>query len=231
MNFAKTFIPNTYRGSYERFTGLPQEAETLYHSEFPLVSGNVLVRRVSGTTFRNGTLATALYPLDLVDFRYNSDSFTRKCKILSLNYTRARFFPVVRTVSGDNYVSLSLGLFAVMFNKGKSFIRSKSVFMSAVGFLRKVLLFSSVREFLLIVQKTPQYLQETLAALNEPVVNVYKDPFGEVIINEKNLPQKFHFSMFLFKNNKPYGTVKVKQRGRLKRKIAKRIISMNRVLD
>ena len=103
--------------------------------------------------------------------------------------------------------------------------------MSAVGFLRKVLLFSSVREFLLIVQKTPQYLQETLAALNEPVVNVYRDPFGEVIINEKNLPPKFHFSMFLFKNNKPYGTVKVKQRGRLKRKIAKRIISMNRVLD
>ena len=72
----------------------------------------------------------------------------------------------MRTVEGDNYVSLSLGLFAVMFNKGKSFIKSKSVFMSCVGLLRKILLFSSVRNFLLIVQKTPQYLQETLAAVS-----------------------------------------------------------------
>jgi hypothetical protein len=142
-----------------------------------------------------------------------------------------RFFPVIRTVSGNSYVSASLGLFAVLFQKGKAFIKSKTVFMALVGFLRKVLIFSSIKEFMLIVQKTPRYLQETLAALNEPVVNVYKDPFGESIINEKKLPSQFSFDMFLFKNNKAFGVVKMKQRGRLKRKITRRVISMNRVLD
>jgi hypothetical protein len=166
-----------------------------------------------------------------VDFRYNSRHFTPRPKVLALNYPRSRFFPVIRTLEGSTYLALSLGMFAVMFNKGKSFLRNKSVFMAAVGFLRKILLFSSISEFILIVQKTPQYLQETLAALNEPVVNIYKDPFGLDLIVEKQLPPRFSFSMFLFQNNKPYGTVKVKQKGRLKRKIAKRIVSMNRVLD
>ena len=35
----------------------------------------------------------------------------------------------------------------------------------------------------------------------------------------------------MFINNKPYGVVKNKQKGRLKRKITKRLISMNRMTD
>ena len=39
------------------------------------------------------------------------------------------------------------------------------------------------------------------------------------------------FTSFMFINNKPYGKVKNKQKGRLKRKITKRLISINRMVD
>ena len=71
-----------------------------------------------------------------------------------------------------------------------------------------------------------------MAAINNSVINNYKNPFNdEVLINEKNVHNPFKFSFFMFINNKPYGKVKVKKKGRLKRKITKRLTQINKVLD
>jgi len=45
------------------------------------------------------------------------------------------------------------------------------------------------------------------------------------------LKNPFRFTMLIFINNKAYGFLKKKKKGRIKRKIAKRLILLNRVLD
>jgi len=75
------------------------------------------------------------------------------------------------------------------------------------------------------------YFKEIMAAINDPVISIYKNPFANSLVNEKEVVNPFSFPIIVFTNNKPYGFMKTKQRGRLKRKIAKRLIMINRVLD
>jgi len=152
-------------------------------------------------------------------------------KILSLNFTRSKFFPVIRDLSGRTHFFLSLGLLAKFLLKGKAFTKSKTVYLLVASFLRKILLFSSLTTLLLVVKNTPLFFKEIMAILNDPVVNVYSNPFSNEVIHEKDVVNPFHFSMFIFTENKPYGVMKVKKRGRLKRKITKRLTAVARVLD
>jgi len=126
---------------------------------------------------------------------------------------------------------LSLGMFMKFFLKSKSFLRSKSMYLILSSFLRKILIFSKFKSLILTISKTPLFLKEILSNLNEPVINIYKHPFNEEYINEKSIINKFKFSFILFLNNVAFTKRKLKKKGRLKRKIMKRIILSNRVVD
>ena len=129
------------------------------------------------------------------------------------------------------YTFISLGMVAKKYNKRKAFAKTKIVFMSTSNFLRKILLFISFQQFILFVKKIPRYLKEILNTINNPVISLYKHPFNNTIINENNFKNPFKFLLFIFSNNKPYGFLKVRKKGRLKRKISKKIIMLNRILD
>ena len=75
------------------------------------------------------------------------------------------------------------------------------------------------------------YLQEILGLLNSPATTPYKHPFTDDIINEGVQNYICFFRMFIFVSNRPYGYVKIRKRGRVKRKIMKRIVSINRMVD
>ena len=151
--------------------------------------------------------------------------------ILILNFKKARFFPSLTNLKGRLFSTMSLGMFSKFFNKGKSFIKNKSVFLLIAGFLRKLILFSRIKGAMLQVKRVPLYFKEILSALHDPVVSFYKNPFSDFIVNESDEKNTFKFTSFMFINNKPYGKVKNKQKGRLKRKITKRLISINRMVD
>ena len=151
--------------------------------------------------------------------------------ILILNFRKSRFFPSLTNLKGRLFATMSLGMFSKFFNKGKSFIKNKSVFLLIAGFLRKLILFSEIKGAMLQVKRVPLYFKEILSALHDPVVSFYKNPFTGQIINESEERNTFKFTSFMFINNKPYGKVKNKQKGRLKRKITKRLISINRMVD
>jgi len=152
-------------------------------------------------------------------------------KLLTFNFKRNRFFPDLQTKSSSIYFNLSLGLFAFFYKKGKFFIKNKQVFLVLASFLRKMLLFCSIGNLIFVVKRTPIYLQELLTTLNNPVINLYKHPFYDETVNEGVLKNKFNFKLFLFLTNRPYGFVKVRKKGRVKRKITKRIVSINRLID
>ena len=152
--------------------------------------------------------------------------------LLSLNFKRLRFFPGFKTTKGVDFTHLSLGLLNSYFRKGKFFLKSKIVYLALASFFRKILIFSGIKTFFLHINRNPKYFLEILNTLLEPVINTYQNPFNITkSVNEQDWNPSFLFHSVIFTNPKPYGKVKVKQKGRLKRKINSRIISINRVLD
>ena len=189
--------------------------------------------KLANTFFNFGFFAHSLNRYVFEDRAYNNN---RKIafypsKVLSLNFSRNKFFPVLRSLKGPTYFFLSLGFLSKFLMKGKAFTKTKPVFILLASFLRKVLLFSSLTKLYLFVHKTPLYFKEIMSTINDAVVNVYKDPFGKTFINEKKINNPFSFPLIFFTNNKSYGFMKTKQRGRLKRKISKRLTTINRGLD
>jgi len=125
-----------------------------------------------------------------------------------------------------------LGLFSKFFNKGKSFIKNKSTFLVVAGFLRKMLLYTALEQLLLVVKKTPLYLQEIMTTINSPVISLYKNPFNSsLVVDETLLRNNFYFNTFVFLNSRPYSFLKTRKKGRIKRKITKRIVKINRLVD
>ena len=167
------------------------------------------------------------------DRGYNAHrrKFYNPTKTLALNFTKNRLFPTLRTVLGETYLFLSLGLLSKYLLKGKAFTKSKTVFILLASFLRKVLLFSSFKNLYLFVNKTPLYFKEIMSTINDSVINIYKNPFSNALVAEKEYTNPFVFPVIVFTNNKPYGFMKTKQKGRLKRKISRRLTMINRVLD
>lgn len=171
--------------------------------------------------------------LTFIDSGYNffRRQFFNPTKALALNFTRGKFFPTLRTIEGESYFFLSLGILAKFLQKGKAFTKSKTVYLLLASFLRKVLLFSSFKNIYLFINKTPLYFKEIMSTISDPVISIYKNPFSSQLINEKDINNPFSFPLIIFTNNKSYGFMKVKQKGRLKRKIARRLTLINKVLD
>jgi hypothetical protein len=172
------------------------------------------------------------YPLFLRNYKRNLNLYHGTQKVLNLNFPRNRFFPNLKTLKGETYTFLSLGMFSKFFVKNKSFFKTKTMYLLLAGFLRKILLFSSFKFLYMIITKIPAYLKEIMNTINSPVIATYANPFNkDITINEKLTHNPFKFSFFMFLNNKPYGKIKVKKKGRLKRKITKRLTQINKVLD
>ena len=172
------------------------------------------------------------YNLFLKPYKQNLYKFHGTKKILNLHFPRNRFFPNFKTLQGETYTFLSLGMFSKFFVKNKSFFKTKQMYLILASFLRKILLFSSLKFLYLLITNIPIYLKEIMSTINNSVINHYKNPFNEDnFINEKVVINPFKFSFFMFINNKPYGKIKVKKKGRLKRKITKRLVQINKILD
>ena len=71
---------------------------------------------------------------------------------------------------------MSLGMFAKFFKKQKSFLRNKAVFLLIASFIRKLILFSEMKEAILLVKRVPLYFKEILSTLYDPVVSLYDNP-------------------------------------------------------
>lgn len=151
-----------------------------------------------------------------------------------LNFKRLRFFPLARPhTSGETIFTTSLGCIAKFLNKGKSHTKKKAVFLLVASLLRKILLYTSLADMHLYVNRTPLYFQEILNQVYTPTKSLYYHPFFQqkMVDESSDNIKSFDFKYVSFTNTKSYGYVKWKKKGRLKRKIAKRVFSINRVID
>ena len=151
-------------------------------------------------------------PLSLISFKNKKNKYFNPNKTLALNFKRNRFFPNIRHLNGHNFVFASLGMFIKFFNKAKSFLKTKTMYLVIASFLRKILIFSKFKNMTLVISRIPVFLKEIINTINEPVINVYKNPFTESLTHEKNIINKFKFSYIMFLNNKNFGNHKLKKK-------------------
>lgn len=153
--------------------------------------------------------------------------------ILNLNFKRNRFFPQFKEKeSQETIFNNSLGITSKYFSKKKSYLRGKSSYLLSAAYIRRFLVSLGLTKLLLEVVKIPKYFKEIIRVVTSNTNVLYNHPFGKnITVNEKANPIEIGFSYVFFNNNKPYSVVKIKKKGRLKRKISKKVKLLNNILD
>tara|TARA_B100000787_G_C16141583_1_gene272262 strand:- start:433 stop:999 length:567 start_codon:yes stop_codon:yes gene_type:complete len=152
---------------------------------------------------------------------------------LFLNFKRKKFFPGIYGKLNKTYTQLSLGMLFKYSQKGKAFLKSKAAYILLTSFLRKILLYSSVNKLNFNIRRTPKYLKDILSTIFTPGNAPYVHPLesNNRIIFENKLNNTLNVYNLIFLKNKSYCKMKTKKKGRVKRKILKKLLMVNKVTD
>lgn len=151
---------------------------------------------------------------------------------LILTFRDRRLFVNLQNFKKKNYLFISSGFFIKFFEKKKSLKKKKNIKLLIAKFLRKLYLISKVKYNILIIKKNPVYLIEFLTLLNSPIIHKFINPFGDKIIEEKkNQKPSFKILYFIFFKNQTFVFNKQRKKGRIKRKIFRKIVLENSLVD
>jgi hypothetical protein len=127
---------------------------------------------------------------------------------------------------------LSTGLLLKYFQGRKAIKKNKAMKLLMIRFLRKILILLRLRNIVLMVRGVPLYLELLLSMLFKPLSHLFIDPFtGELIDEIQKTKNYLNFSTVIFTRPKPFGYQKTKKRGRVKRKIRRKLVKVNSVID
>lgn len=210
-----------------------------------LLSDWQLIKKGLRTPFKNLALFIFHYKLE---FRLTLSRFYKETQVdISAKYLpyyyliwtfarKHRVYLNMRSKANPfyNYFSLSPGIFLKFYGGRRPLKRSKLFRFLLVKFLRKILLHSGIQHLFFIVNHGPVLFQEMYKLLFTPDINPYSVPYKsslyrDDIINAQNT--LFNVHGFVFQRTKFYGIHKLKNKGRLKRRVTRRLIAQNKVLD
>lgn len=133
-----------------------------------------------------------------------------------------------------NYFSLSVGLFLKFLNGKKSLKKAKLIKVLLMKYVRKLLVVSEIRDLVIFTKRTPVFFTELCNALLTPIIRPFYNPFTTFMYDDTRLNSnkpKLIVKQINFYQPKAFGSMKAPRRGRLKRKIMRRIVRANRVCD
>lgn len=145
-----------------------------------------------------------------------------------------RFYINLSTYDGDSCLSISPGMFLKFLNRRKSYKKNRVLCLVMAQYIRKVILLMRLKRFDVVIRRSPYMLNEIFSGMFRPLVHSFKDPVtGRVIDENDKKRRKFRFRLrfLIFEHNKPYGYMKQKLKGRLKRKVWRKIIRQNKIVD
>jgi len=166
--------------------------------------------------------------------RLNQSLETKVVYDLLFKFSRHKFFiSLSDPIRKRNYFSLTTGLLLKYFeDRKKSIKKTLPLKLTLVRFLRKLLLLSGLSLFNFWIRGVPLFLPQLFNFLNKPLPTPIVDPFNHKIINElEHTYTNFTFNSLIFWKSKSFGFQKTKKKGRIKRKIRRKIVSEARVLD
>ena len=130
------------------------------------------------------------------------------------------------------------GLFIRYFQGKKSLKKSKALKYLMARFLRKMLLVLNLESVGVITKGVPVHLDQLLTAIFKPLSHPFTNPLTGEIINEsdsttRRKPKRGNvgISSITFLAPKPFSYQKTRKRGRIKRKIQRRLVRLNKVID
>lgn len=101
-------------------------------------------------------------------------------------------------------------------------------------YIRKLLIVSEIRLIELYIKRTPVFFNELFKAFTTPIITPFLNPITRSTYNdaETNFSKNpFTINVMFFMKFKPYNSMKGHRKGRLKRKIMRRIVKANRICD
>lgn len=132
------------------------------------------------------------------------------------------------------FFSINTSLFLKFIGYKKSLKKSYSLKLLLIKYLRKLLIVSNITNFYLYIKNTSAQLNKFIQLLQKPFNHTFTNPLtGEIVGEEvgRVAITRFNFPYIIFLPNRPYGFMKTKKVGRLKRKIRRRLIKLNRIID
>lgn len=151
---------------------------------------------------------------------------------LIMSFKKNRMFLNLNNFSKKNFFFLSTGLFIKFFEKKKSFKKNKTIKLLMAKYVRKIFLISKIKNTVLIIKRNPIFLLEIINFFNLPIVHKFLNPIENKIIEEEdNNFIKIKFLYFIFLENKNFSKNKQPQKGRIKRKILRKIVFENKIID
>ena len=136
-----------------------------------------------------------------------------------------------------NYLSLYSGLFLKFYNNKKPLRKSKLLKILMIKLLRKILLLTNIKIINIIINNASANFVEFYKLLNTPSIIPYFIPnsttlYNDIIVNfNKDKKSLFDIKKLIFRRTLAFAPVKLPRKGRLKRKITRRIVKKNNIMD
>jgi hypothetical protein len=170
--------------------------------------------------------------LDIFYFNKFLKNKNRSFFFLILSFKKKKLYINLQNNNKKNYLSISTGLFIKFFEKRKSIKKNKAIKLLMVKYLRKLFIVSKINTLILIIKKTPLFINELINFLNTPIAHKYINPIDQKIIDESiNKYLSIRFFYFIFTENKNFSKNKMPAKGRIKRKILRKITFENKIID
>lgn len=151
---------------------------------------------------------------------------------LILSFTKNKLFVNLQNIYKKNYFFLSCGLFIRFFKKKKSFKKNKTVKLLIAKYVRKIYLICRIKNSTLVVRKNPLLLLEIINFFNAPIAHKFIDPVENRVIEETDRDYAWiKFLRFIFIENKDFSNNRKPQKGRIKRKILRKLVFENKIID
>lgn len=170
----------------------------------------------------------------ILDFREISCSNKTTLFILKISFKKQKIFFLLQDAQYFNVVSFASGLPIKFFGKKKALRKTKFVKLFLAKYLRKLIVISKLQRIHLMVKGAPIFLNEILLTLNQRIDHKFINPIDNQTIDEISPFSPFvyvTFSYFTFYNNKAFVIVRGKKKGRIKRKLLRKLVASNRIVD
>lgn len=152
---------------------------------------------------------------------------------LRFRFNRHRFVLTLSdTFSNTTYFFISTGLFSKFFQHRKSLRKNKATKILMVRFLRKILLILNIDQLQFISSGVPLFLDKLLSTLYRQLPHPFTNPFtGSVIDESTSRNFNLNISKLFFHKSRPFGYLPTKKRGRVKRKIRRKLVRAGGLID
>jgi hypothetical protein len=151
---------------------------------------------------------------------------------LILSFKKNKLYINLQNLFKKNFLSISTGFFIKFFEKRKSLKKNKTIKLLMAKYIRKIFLISKIKNIILIIKKIPLFINEIINFFNIPIAHKFLNPIeGKDVEESENNFTQIKFLYFLFLENKNFSKNKTPQKGRIKRKILRKITFENKIVD